>query len=441
MSELAAAARPPLTRNTARAGSAYRSLLELRRAHTSPIAFLRQFAGEGPVVEFPFPGQQAFLLNDPSAIQDVLITNQDRFRKPPALDRAARLLGRGLLTADHSIHAARRKAVLPAFHAQRMDRYAGSIVAHAARRRDSWHDGQTLDVVGEMTTLTLGVIGDVFFGADLQPLAPELRGLLASAIGGLDPLVALVAPQRQLRHVRVRLQEIVQGFIDARLTSTKEHDDLLDLLLQAQGPEATPLQLQDDLLTMMLAGHDTIGHALMWTWTWLAHEGRPAEAALHDEVRIVLGDRSASMEDVPHLTYTRALLSESLRLTPPAWIIARTAIEPHSVEGVTVPAGALVVISPYLVHRDPRFFKDPLSFNPGRWLSSEATERPRLAFLPFGAGRRSCIGESFAWLEGVLALATIAQRWRLRPIGDRPDIDPRITLRPAGPVMMRAVHT
>ncbi|MGE0702650.1 MAG: cytochrome P450 [Vicinamibacterales bacterium] len=439
MNELAAAVRPPEQR-AGRAGSAYRSLLELRRGHTDPIAFLRQFAGDGPIVEFPFPGQRAFLLNDPETIQDVLITNQDRFRKPPALDRATRLLGRGLLTADQSIHAARRRAMLPTFHAHRMNRYADAIVTHAARRRDGWRDGQTLDVVDEMTTLTLGVIGDVFFGADLQPLAPELRGLLANAIGGLDPLVALVAPQRHLRHVRVRLQAIVQGFIDARLASTKEHDDLLDLLLQAQGPEATPLQLQDDLLTMLLAGHDTIGHALMWTWTWLAHEGRPAEASLHAEIGAVLGDRSAAMEDVPRLAYTRAVLSESLRLTPPAWIIARTAIEGHAVGGVTVPAGALVVVSPYLLHRDPRFFENPLMFNPGRWLSSEAAERPRLAFLPFGAGRRSCIGESFAWLEGVLALATIAQRWTLRPLGERQGIDPRITLRPAGPVMMRAVH-
>ena len=413
------------------------SLLSLRNARRDPIAFLERVPADRPVVEFALSRQRAFLVNDPAIVHDVLVANDVNFRKPPALDRAARLLGRGLLTAEGRVHALRRKVIQPVFHRDRMSRYADAIVAQTARHTAPWSDGRTLDVMNEMTTLTLGVIGDVLFSTDLRPLAPELRRILADAVDGLDPLVALVAPARRLGPLRRRLHEIVQDLIDARLTSGERPDDLLTLLLESSGPEATLSQLHDDVTTLLLAGHDTIGNALTWTWGWLG-EHPAVEARLHLELDEVLGGRAAGIADVPRLPFTRAVLAESLRLNPPAWIIARTALKEHSLGDVIVPAGGLVVISPYLLHRDRRFFANPLVFDPSRWVVSDAESPSRRAYIPFGAGRRSCIGESFAWLEGVLVLATVAQTWRLSPINGRPPVDARITLRPRGPVWMRS---
>jgi cytochrome P450 len=317
--------------------------------------------------------------------------------------------------------------------------YGDVIAAHASRRAAAWRDGDLVDVVDEMASLTLGVVGETLFSTDLAPIGGELRGLLATAVGALDPLVALVAPRRRLRPTRTRLDAIVETLIADRLTLVSPPDDLLGLLLAADGPEATPEQLHDDAITMLIAGHDTIGNALAWTWGWLA--GHPAVAdALAAEVDAVLGTepgRGMTAADLPRLLLTRAVLSESLRLRPPAWILARRALVDHHGPAGPIAAGTLVVMSPYLVHRDPRFFDEPLRFEPRRWLADQAPPRPKLAYFPFGAGRRSCIGEGFAWLEGVLVLATLARRWRLEAVDGPADVEARITLRPRGPLRMR----
>ena len=416
----------------------YDRLVRLRRAQRNPIRFLENLASQGPVVAFRLEGQPAFLLNDPDLVLDALVTHDAKFAKPAALERASRLLGRGLLTAGGTLHAARRKTMAPAFHRQRMSGYAYIVVERAAGWGAGRRDGEALDAVQEMAALTLGVVGESFFSTDLQPIAAELRRLLDTAVTALDPLVSLIAPTRKLKAVRKRLDAIVGELIDARLACDALPDDLLTLLIGAHGPEATAEQLHDDVLTMLVAGHDTIANALTWTWGWLGeHPG--AEAAMHAEIDTVLGRTAPTIEDVARLPYTRAVLAESLRLTPPAWVIARKALEPHRFGGVFVPAGSLVVMSPYVIHRNPQYFPDPLTYDPARWLDAPAVRRPRLAFVPFGAGRRSCIGESFAWLEGVLVLATIGQRWRLCPLHGKGEIEPRVTLRPSGSVMVRMV--
>lgn len=261
-------------------------------------------------------------------------------------------------------------------------------------------------------------------------------------MGALDPLVALVAPRRRLQPTRQRLEAIVEALIRRRLALDDPPDDLLGLLLAADGPEATPEQLLDDAITLLLAGHDTIANALTWTWGWLASLPAVA-AAVHAEVDAVV-DREVPLTaaDLPRLPYTRAVLAESLRLRPPAWILARRALEDHDGPAGRIAAGTIVVMSPYVVHRDPRFYPDPLRFEPRRWLAAAPSARPKLAFFPFGAGRRSCIGEGFAWLEGVLVLATCARRWRLESTGDAAAVgavEARITLRPRGPLPMRLV--
>ncbi|HEY0872388.1 MAG TPA: cytochrome P450 [Vicinamibacterales bacterium] len=410
-----------------------RNLLQLRRETRDPIGFLQHVASQGDVAEFSLGARRAFLVSHPEQIERVLITDQAKFSKPPALERTARLLGRGLLTSDAALNMTRRRVIAPVFHREQMTRYAGIIVSHASGRAARWTDGDSVDIADEMTTLALRVVGECLFSADLETSTGEIRDLLRTAVEALDPLVVLVSPMRRLRPVRDRLHALVREMIARQIADP--HDNLLRLLLDARGPEATPEQLLDDALTMLLAGHDTIANALTWTWQWMS-DTPDAAARFRAELTEALDGRAPSADDLPRLRYTRAVLAEALRLSPPAWVLARRALEDHRCGGVVIPRGSLVIMSPYLVHRDARFHPDPLSFRPERWLA-DAAPRPRLAFFPFGAGRRSCIGEGFAWMEGVLVLATVGQRWRLVSTGPTREFDPRITLRPRGPQMMR----
>lgn len=409
-----------------------RNLLQLRRTR-DPVGFLQQLALQGDVAEFSLGAGRAFLVSHPEHIEGVLITGQAKFSKPPALERTSRLLGRGLLTSEAALNAARRRVIAPAFHREQMSRHAGIIVDHASRRARGWTHGESVDIADEMTALTLRVVGECLFSADLESSTAEIRDLLRTAVDALDPLVVLVSPMRRLRPVRERLHALIDQMIARQLAEPR--DNLLGLLLDARGPEATPEQLLDDALTMLLAGHDTVANALTWTWQWLS-DNPEADARFRAELAESLDGRAPCADDLPRLRYARAVLAESLRLSPPAWLLARRALADHRCGDVVIPRGSLVVMSPYLVHRDPRFHADPLSFRPERWLVDGAV-RPRLAFFPFGAGRRSCIGEGFAWMEGVLVLATVGQRWRLRSTGPTREFDARITLRPRGPQLMQ----
>ena len=412
------------------------SLWALRRRETDPLAFLQQLAQTPDhIVTFRLGTRLAFLLNHPTTIEDVLLTHSDRFVKGRGFDRARRLLGDGLLTADGPLHAARRRVVQPAFYRQRIEACAPLVVGHAARWRERWRHGVTLDIAHEMRRLTLSIAGETLFGTDLADVAADVESAVSSAIPSVDGLLSIVASRRRVRTARRRLDTIVNDVVERRRRTGSARDDVLALLLEARSAddEASGRQLRDDAITFMLAGHDTIAHALTWTWTLLAANPE-VEARLHAEVAEVLGARPASARDVPRLTYTRSVLAEALRLFPPAWVIVRRAAEPHPCSGRQIPRGSLVVASPFVTHRDARFFPDPLTFSPERWLSPD--QPPRLAYFPFGAGPRSCIGEGFAWMEGTLVLATLAGRWRLRSDGRPVEPSPRITLRPRGPVPM-----
>ncbi len=412
------------------------SLWALRRREDDPLAFLQQLAqSPDKVIPFQLGGHLAFLLNHPTTIEDVLLTHHDRFVKGRGFDRAKRLLGEGLLTADGPLHTARRHVVQPAFYRQRIEAYAPLIVGHAARLRERWQHGLTVDIAREMRRLTLSIAGETLFGTDLADVAEDIDTAVASAVPPMDGLISLVASRRRVQTARRRLDTIVDDVVERRRRSGSARDDLLSLLLAARraDDEASARQLRDDAITFMLAGHDTIAHALTWTWTLLAANPE-VEARLHAEVADVLGTRLASAQDVPRLTYTRSVLAEALRLFPPAWVIVRRSAESHRCGGRQIPRGSLVVASPFVTHRDARFFPDPLMFSPERWLSPD--QRPRLAYFPFGAGPRSCIGEGFAWMEGTLVLATLAGKWQLRAEGRAVEPSPRITLRPRGPVPM-----
>lgn len=422
-------------------GTAYpaASLFSLRRQETDPLAFLQDLArSHDAVVPFELGGRRAFLLNDPAAIEDVLVRNHRVFRKGPGFDRAKRLLGDGLLTATPALHARRRAVVQPAFRHHRLATYAQLAVARAQAMRDQWVAGHDVDVARAMRELTLAISGDTLFGSDFCGLSQTVADAVSTAVPEMDGLLSVVASRRHAHAARRMLDDVLEAVINRRMVAGEGADagDLLSMLLAASdGSEAAKLQVRDDAVTFLLASHDTISHALTWTWTLLAKHPH-ADAALAaelSELGLTAGAVS-SADTLPALRYTRAVLAESLRLFPPAWIIVREAASPSRVAGVQIPLGALVMASPFVTHRDSRFFTEPLKFDPNRWLSDSLP--PKLAYVPFGAGPRACIGEGFAWMEGTLILATLAARWQLRRERDVA-ISPRITLRPRGPVTMR----
>ena len=433
-----------------------RSLWSLRRrTRSDPLAFLQDLAkAPGDVVPFSLAGRPAFLVKHPDLAEAVLVTGHHNFVKGYGLQRAARLLGSGLLTAEGERHRRRRAVVQPAFHRQQLERYGQIMVAHAVQVRDRWREKQTVDVTAEAGALTLAIVGRTLFGSDVESLSVEVRRALKVASDSVDPLISLLAPARRVRPQRERLIEVIDDLIARHQAAgpgspgSIAGENLLSLLLDSLeggpggpgGPggsvEITD-QSRDDALTILLAGHDTIASALVWTWVLLArHPG--VEARMEEEVDAVLGGRSATAADVSALVFTRQVMAESLRLCPPAWVVARAAIEDCGLGGIPVPAGSIVLISPYLLHRDPRFFPNPSVFDPNRWLDDRQAGRPKMAYLPFGAGPRSCIGEGFAWMEGVLLLATFAERWRFRLAESGQSIlpHPKITLRPPPTVSM-----
>lgn len=427
-----------------------RSLWSLRRRPNSdPLAFLEDLANApGDVAPFSLAGKPAVLVKHPDVAEAVLVSEHYKFIKSYGLQRAARLLGSGLLTAEGERHRRQRAVVQPAFHRQQLERYGQIMVAHAIRFRDRWRDEQVVDVTAEAGSLTLTIVGRTLFGADVESLTAEVRQALKVASDSLDPLISLLAPAHRVRPARERLVAVIDDLIarhQAAGPDVGDRENLISLLLDSQqagpggagGISEIADQVRDDALTILLAGHDTIANALVWTWVLLARHA-DIEARMEEEVDAVLGRRSATAPDVSALMFTRRVLAESLRLYPPAWVVAREATEDCHLGGVPVPAGSIVLISQYLFHRDPRFFPNPSAFDPDRWLDDRPPGRPKMAYLPFGAGPRSCIGEGFAWMEGVLLLATFAQRCRLRFAESGQSIlpQPKITLRPPPCVRM-----
>ena len=408
------------------------SLWSLRRRRSDPVGFLTALARHGDVVPFVLARRQAFLLNHPDHVAAVLVTHAADFRKGPANQRARHLLGNGLLTAEGPAHTARRAVIQPAFARKRLDECCPSIVSRTRALCERWTDQQVIDLTDSLGSLTFGIVGEAVIGAAVEPVFEEVRRVAMEATASVDPLVSLVAPLRGVRVAQARLR----GLVEKIIRQAKDTGGGLLSVLQADSDPGSWTQLVDDVMVILLAGHDTITTALTWAWVLLAAHPE-MEDALRAELASVLGGRDATARDVANLVYTRGVLAEALRLYPPAWVLARHAIEPHRFAEREVPRGALVLVSQYLLHRDSRYFPHPNVFDPDRWRSTQP-DRPRLAYFPFGAGPRSCIGEGFAWMEGVLILATIAQRWRLKSMNAvLPGVEARMTLRPRQRVLLR----
>jgi cytochrome P450 len=423
-------------------------LPEFRR---DPAGFLEKLARQyGDVVYLPLGRQHIYYVGHPDAIRDVLVTHQNKFKKSRMLERARVLLGDGLLTSEGHHHRRQRRLVQPAFHRDRLAGYGAVMVERSGVVRDQWQSGRPFDVLQEMMRLTLAIVARTLFSADVESEAGDIGSALTQVFDLFEVILMpfsellekLPLPAvRRFKRARKRLDETIYRLIAERRASGRDTGDLLSMLLLARSEEGddegdeeasggmTDEQVRDEALTLFLAGHETTADALTWAW-YLLSQNPEAEAAFHSEIDRVLTGRLPSFEDLPQLRYTESVFAEALRLYPPAWGIGRRVLEDYPVGDFVIPARSVVLMSPYAVHRDPRWFPDPLAFRPERWLAEDPA-RPKFAYFPFGGGARVCIGERFAWMEGTLLLAALGQRWRLRlEPGHRVETHARITLRP-----------
>ena len=423
-------------------------MIQFRR---DPIAYLRRAAREcGDVVRLPFSRDPIYLLNHPDMIRDVFVTRQRQFKKGRGLERMKRLLGEGLLTSEGDFHLRQRRLMQPAFHRQRVTAYGEAMSHYAAETGDRWENGVTVDLAEDMMRLTLAIVGKTLFDAEVAAEAGDIGGAMAEVISLFHLLMLPYAdllehlplpPVRRFQAARARLDATVYRLISEHRSSGEDRGDLLSMLLSAQDEEGgggmTDEQIRDEAMTLFLAGHETTANALTWTW-YLLSQNPDAEARFHAEIDGVLAGRLPTADDLPQLPYTRRVFAEALRLYPPAWVVGRRVLEDYGVGAYVLPAGSIVLLAQSVTHADPRFFPDPERFDPDRWTPEAEAERPKFAYFPFGGGPRVCIGEQFAWMEGILLLATLGRAWRLRlSPGQVVATQPIITLRPRYGMRMR----
>jgi cytochrome P450 len=415
-----------------------------------PLRFLAECARRyGDLVAFRIGAWPALLVNNPDDIEYVLVKNHRGFTKNRHFWRYVRaIFGSGLLTAVGDDWQRQRRLNAPAFSGQRLASYGAVMVRYAEAMLKGWKPGVRIDVHAEIMALTLEIAAETLFGTsvkqDIAAIEQSTNVLMAEISARLRrpffipdgiPIPGNVRYRRALK----RIDQLVTRIIAARRRSGEDRGDLLSLLLLARHENGEPMteqQIRDEVVTMLLAGHETTALALSWT-CYLLSRHPTIESRLAAELREVLGARSATVGDLAHLPFCEQAINEAMRLYPPAWAIGREAIDPCEIGGYRVPAGMTIFIAPWLLHRDPRYFDDPNEFRPERWASGLAKQLPRFAYMPFGGGPRTCIGSRFAMMEAVLILATIAQHFLLEAQHERPEPFPSITLRPKGGVWLR----
>lgn len=423
-----------------------------RSFRRDPTGFLSRQAALGDVSYFRMGPQQCFSIAHPDLIRDVLVVNAHKFEKGRALQRAKVLLGDGLLTSEGKHHLRQRRMIQPAFHRNRIAEYSRSMVEHAERMAESWSDGDTMDIDQEMMRLTLRIVAETLFSANVDDSADDV-GKAMTTVTELFNFLLLpfsewlqklpIPHTRRFNKARDTFNSIMFRMIAERRRSNEDKGDLLSMLLSARDEVDASLmtdkQVRDEALTLFLAGHETTANALIWTWYLLSRNAQ-VESKLHSELNDVLQGRSPTIDDLANLRYTESVLAESMRLFPPAWTVGRLAIEDHELGGYRIPRGSLVLASQFVVHHDLRFWERPEEFIPERWETQSIKEAgQRFVYFPFGAGVRRCIGEGFAWTEGVLLLAALAQRWELRlDPTQKIGLNPMITLRPKYGMRMSA---
>ena len=414
------------------------ALLAFRR---DPIGFVMDMAKYGDFVHYKLGRSDFYQLNNPEHIKEVLVIKHNLFMKSKGLQAAKRILGDGLLTSEGELHSRQRRLIQPAFFHDRISSYADVMVEYTERQMGKWSDGEKLDIHHEMMKLTLAIVAKTLFGADVQQETEEIRAAVSTSseyfgrfLNPAAPLLdALPLPSnKRFAEAKSRLDATIREMMEKRRAEETPHD-LLSALLHARAegvPMMTDKLVQDELMTLLLAGHETTANALTWAW-YLLSMNPETEKRLGEELDAVLGGRAPTVKDMPSLEYTNAVFTEAMRLYPPAWILGRQALEDCVIGGYPLHRGSILIMSQYVMHHDPRYFDSPKEFRPERWTKEMKAGLPKFAYFPFGGGPRSCVGEPFAWMEGVLLIATIARRWRfVHEDGHAVEMLPRLTLRP-----------
>ena len=395
-----------------------------------------------------------FLVFHPDAIEELLVARNRDFIKSPGVRLLRPVLGDGLLLSEGDTWLRQRRLVQPAFHRQRVAAYGEVMATFAERHVAAWSDGDARDMNAEMMALTQAIVAKTLFDADVSDesyaiaqtsnvLAEEFGTRIRSVVQFIPdwvPTPGNLRTGRALRH----LDEVVYRMVAARRQAGEDRGDLLSMLLRAQdaddGSQMNNEQVRDEVMTLFMAGHETTAVTLSWTWSLLARHPE-VDARLADELRTVLDGRPPTVADLPRLKLAEMIINESMRLYPPAYALARQAVNPSEIAGQPVATGLVVIMPAWVVHRDPRWFDDAEAFHPERWADDLAHRLPRFAYFPFGGGPRQCIGNAFATMEAVLILATIAQRFRLVMEPEQHITPtPYITLRPEPGPRMRLTH-
>jgi len=427
----------------------------------NPILLFEHLRRYGRAAHYRILWNDVVLLNDPTDIGEVLIDKAASFGKDRTQKRMKILLGEGLITSDGETHKRGRRIAAPAFHRRRIEGYAGQIVGLAAAMRDQWKPEAEFDISAEMMRLALQVVARTLFDTEVTPEIHDINDQVNVIMDLYHFLMTLpraelllnspLPKMRRFRAAKKRLDDVVDGMIHSRRSEvdarSSDRGDLLSMLVAARDDEVggdhrrlTSEELRDQVLTLFLAGFETVANALSWTWLLLG-QNPVAEARLHVEIDAVLNGRLPTFDDIPRLEYTSMVLSESMRLYPPAWAMGREVLEDVSIGPYSLRKGTMVFFSQYLVQRDPRWFPEPEQFKPERFTPAAKAGRPRFAYFPFGGGGRQCIGESFAWMEATLALVTLAQRWRVELVqGQKIEMLPKITLRPKNGIRVKMMR-
>jgi cytochrome P450 len=422
----------------------------LRQFRADSLGVLEQAARLGDLVIIPFGPRTMHFVNHPDLVHQVLVEQASKFYKTRLLKKVlSPSLGNGLLVSDGEFWRRQRKLAQPAFHHKRIESYGDVMVDYAQRMLAGWTAGETREIDHDMMMLTLGIVSKTLFDADTSPEAEALGE--AITIGQqllIKQFQSVFTPPRWLPTRDNKLgdwslkvvDDTVMGFIRERRASVEDKGDLLSMLLLAQDDGSGGMsdkQARDEAFTLFVAGHETTANALTWTW-WLLSQHEEIEAKLHRELDAVLGGRTPAMRDLAQLPYLDRVVKESLRIRPPVWITSREPIEDVEIGGRLIPKGGFVSVSPWTMHRDPRFYEQPDCFIPERWTPEFEKRLPKFAYFPFGGGSRVCIGNQFALMEARLVLATAAQRYRLSYAGmGDPGLAPMITLRPKHGMPMR----
>ena len=409
-------------------------LSSYRRFRRDPLAFLQSTDEIGDLVQIPsVTGQPTFVVNHPHLVRAILVTDETKVRKGQSSEVLGYTLGTGLLTSEGQQHEEQKTTLMPAFHATAMKRASDRMVQLTDERRQTWPLGQPFNVSDEMLDLTLHIVYEALFGQPLKGAGPDIHRVVSESVrfSSRRLLSALSLPYRwpvpsHQRHKQAvtQLDDIIRALIDdarqgLRLRTRDHPTNLLDLLLTSRHPSGEPWshqELRDQIATLIIAGHETTSNLMSWI-IYLLAKHPDVQSLVRQEVIEAIGDGNPAYDDIHRLPLVQMVIREAMRLYPPAWSMLRETTEPISVEDARIPAGAAIIISPYVIQRSPRWFDRPNEFDPSRFRPEALRSRMPFSYFPFGAGNRVCIGNQFAQMEASLILALMVQRgsWQINP--------------------------